>query len=63
MQLWLEKDTPNRIGATGFDAYADIFLSQRTSFQALENEHIRLIFLPSSDETDFDATYDLEELL
>lgn len=32
-------------------------------FEALERKQIEPIFIPSSDKTNFDATYDLEELL
>lgn len=32
-------------------------------FEALERKEIEPIFIPSSDKTNFDATYDLEELL
>jgi serine/threonine kinase 32 len=33
------------------------------NFDALERKQIEPIFVPSSDKTNFDATYDLEELL
>jgi serine/threonine kinase 32 len=32
-------------------------------FEALERKQIDPVFVPSSDKTNFDATYDLEELL
>lgn len=32
-------------------------------FEALERKEIEPVFVPSSEKTNFDATYDLEELL
>ena len=33
------------------------------NFEALERKQIEPVFIPSADKTNFDATYDLEELL
>ncbi|KAL9068100.1 MAG: hypothetical protein Q9161_006453 [Pseudevernia consocians] len=63
MQSLLEKDTRKRIGATGFDTYTGHSFFRRIDFEALEKKQIRPVFVPSSEKTNFDATYDLEELL
>ncbi len=63
MQSLLEKDTRKRIGATGFNTYTDHSFFRRIDFEALEKKQIRPVFVPSSEKTNFDATYDLEELL
>lgn len=63
LQSLLEKDTRKRIGATGFDTYTGHSFFRRIDFEALEKKQIRPIFVPSSEKTNFDATYDLEELL
>lgn len=63
MQSLLEKDTRKRIGATGFDTYTNHSFFHRIDFEALEKKQIRPVFVPSSEKTNFDATYDLEELL
>ena len=59
----LEKDRRKRIGATGFDTYTDHAFFRRIDFEALEKKQIPPVFIPSSEKTNFDATYDLEELL
>lgn len=59
----LEKDTRKRIGATGFDTFTDHPFFRRIDFEALERKQIPPVFIPSSEKTNFDATYDLEELL
>lgn len=41
--------------------YNDFFAP--IDFEALERKQIEPVFVPSSDKTNFDATYDLEELL
>ena len=63
MQSLLEKDTRKRIGATGFNTYTDHSFFRRIDFELLEKKQIRPVFVPSSEKTNFDATYDLEELL
>lgn len=59
----LEKDRKKRIGATGFHTYTDHAFFRRIDFDALEKKQIPPVFIPSSEKTNFDATYDLEELL
>lgn len=59
----LEKNRKKRIGAIGFDTFIDNPFFRPIDFNALERKEILPIFVPSSDKTNFDATYDLEELL
>ncbi|KAF2262011.1 kinase-like protein [Lojkania enalia] len=59
----LEKNRKKRIGAIGFDSFMDNPFFRPIDFAALERKEIEPIFRPSSDKTNFDATYDLEELL
>jgi len=59
----LEKDTTLRIGATSFETFTDNPFFREIDFEALERKEIEPIFCPSSEKTNFDATYDLEELL
>ncbi|KAL8666917.1 MAG: hypothetical protein Q9202_001157 [Teloschistes flavicans] len=59
----LEKDKRKRIGAVSFETFADNPFFRNIDFVALERKQVRPIFVPSSEKTNFDATYDLEELL
>jgi serine/threonine kinase 32 len=59
----LERDKNLRIGAASFESYTDNPFFQTIDFAALERKELDPIFKPSSDKTNFDATYDLEELL
>lgn len=59
----LEKDRSKRIGANGFETFTSHPFFAEIDFEALERKEIDPIFTPSSDKTNFDATYDLEELL
>lgn len=59
----LEKDRKKRIGAIGFESFVDNPFFRPLDFAALERKEIPPVFVPSSDKTNFDATYDLEELL
>lgn len=59
----LEKDKRQRIGAAGFDTFEDNPFFRPIDFEALERKEIEPVFLPSTEKTNFDATYDLEELL
>jgi serine/threonine kinase 32 len=59
----LERDKTQRIGAAGFGTFTDSPFFRPIDFIALENKEIDPIFIPSSEKTNFDATYDLEELL
>ena len=59
----LEKDKNLRIGAGGFGTFTDNPFFREIDFEALERKEIDPVFCPSSEKTNFDATYDLEELL
>ena len=59
----LEKDVRKRIGALNFHTFTDNPFFRELDFVALEQKLIAPIFIPSSEKTNFDATYDLEELL
>ena len=59
----LEKNRQQRIGAIGFDTFMDNPFFRVIDFGALERKEIEPVFLPSTEKTNFDATYDLEELL
>jgi serine/threonine kinase 32 len=59
----LEKDRKKRIGAISFESFLDNPFFRPLDFVALERKEIPPVFIPSSDKTNFDATYDLEELL
>ncbi|KIX05774.1 uncharacterized protein Z518_03746 [Rhinocladiella mackenziei CBS 650.93] len=63
MTALIEKDRRKRIGAAGFDTFTSHPFFQSISFDALERKQVPPIFIPSSEKTNFDATYDLEELL
>ncbi|KAK7550017.1 kinase-like domain-containing protein [Phyllosticta citricarpa] len=59
----LERDRRKRIGAAGFETFTDNPFFRAIDFVALERKEVEPVFTPSSDKTNFDATYDLEELL
>ena len=59
----LEKDITKRIGAMTFESFTDNPFFRPIDFEILEKKQIPPIFVPSSEKTNFDATYDLEELL
>ncbi|KAF2744110.1 kinase-like protein [Sporormia fimetaria CBS 119925] len=59
----LEKDRKKRIGAISWESFTDNPFFRPIDFEALLRKEIEPIFKPSSDKTNFDATYDLEELL
>lgn len=59
----LEKNKNLRIGAAGFETFTDNPFFREIDFEALEAKEIEPVFCPSSEKTNFDATYDLEELL
>ncbi|WPG98364.1 kinase-like protein [Acrodontium crateriforme] len=59
----LERDKSQRIGASGFRTFSDNPFFREIDFDALERKEIEPVFCPSSEKTNFDATYDLEELL
>ncbi|RYP12014.1 hypothetical protein DL767_011520 [Monosporascus sp. MG133] len=58
----LEANPDKRLGAT-WDSFINEPFFQAIDFVALERKEIEPVFVPSSDKTNFDATYDLEELL
>lgn len=59
----LEKDKTLRIGSAGFETFTDNPFFRELDFDALLAKEIEPVFCPSSEKTNFDATYDLEELL
>ncbi|CDM35317.1 hypothetical protein DTO013E5_6745 [Penicillium roqueforti] len=59
----IQKDRTQRIGAIGFETYTSHMFFAEIDFEALERKQIPPVFRPSSEKTNFDATYDLEELL
>ncbi|CEJ91143.1 Putative Protein kinase-like domain protein [[Torrubiella] hemipterigena] len=58
----LERNPKNRLGSTWESFIYNDFFSE-IDFDLLEKKMIEPIFVPSSEKTNFDATYDLEELL
>ncbi|KAJ6095913.1 Serine/threonine-protein kinase 32B [Penicillium sp. IBT 16267x] len=59
----MERDRSRRIGAIGFESFTSHEFFADIDFDALERKEIPPVFRPSSEKTNFDATYDLEELL
>ncbi|KAI5301497.1 hypothetical protein KEM56_001656 [Ascosphaera pollenicola] len=59
----LEKDITKRIGASSWSSFIHHPFFAEIDFEALVRKEVDPIFRPSSDKTNFDATYDLEELL
>ena len=59
----LEKNKRKRIGASGWETFTQNPFFQPINFDRLEKKQIPPVFVPSSEKTNFDATYDLEELL
>lgn len=51
------------MGSAGFETFSDNPFFRPIDFEALERKELEPVFVPSSDKTNFDATYDLEELL
>ncbi|KAK8097903.1 uncharacterized protein PG998_013389 [Apiospora kogelbergensis] len=62
IQAALTADPSKRMGAT-WDSFIRHQFFQMIDFDALERKEVEPVFVPSSDKTNFDATYDLEELL
>ncbi|KAJ4293748.1 Serine/threonine kinase [Collariella sp. IMI 366227] len=58
----LELDPKKRLGAT-WESFTRHEFFACIDFMALERKEIEPVFVPSSEKTNFDATYDLEELL
>jgi serine/threonine kinase 32 len=63
MSALMEKGEEREIGASGFSTFTSHPFFAELDFDALEKKEIEPVFTPSSDKTNFDATYDLEELL
>ncbi|KAK4128454.1 kinase-like protein [Parathielavia appendiculata] len=58
----LEGDPNKRLGST-WESFTQHEFFSCIDFVALERKEIEPVFVPSSEKTNFDATYDLEELL
>lgn len=58
----LESNPDKRLGAT-WESFTRHDFFAVLDFEALERKQIEPVFVPSSEKTNFDATYDLEELL
>lgn len=59
----LEEDPAKRMGSASFESFTDNPFFRSIDFEALERKEVEPVFVPSSEKTNFDATYDLEELL
>jgi len=59
----LEEDPAKRMGSASFQSFTDNPFFRCIDFEALERKELEPVFVPSSEKTNFDATYDLEELL
>lgn len=59
----LEPDPKKRIGSESWKSFIDNPFFRDIDFERLEKKEIEPVFVPSSEKTNFDATYDLEELL
>ncbi|PHH54052.1 Serine/threonine-protein kinase 32A [Ceratocystis fimbriata CBS 114723] len=58
----LDVNPDTRLGST-WESFTQHEFFQAIDFVALEQKYLEPIFVPSSEKTNFDATYDLEELL
>lgn len=58
----LQPDPSKRLGST-WDSFIRHDFFSVLDFTALERKELEPVFIPSSEKTNFDATYDLEELL
>ncbi|TGZ78480.1 kinase-like protein [Ascodesmis nigricans] len=59
----LTADINRRIGAASWESFINHPFFAEIDFEALVRKEIPPVFVPSSEKTNFDATYDLEELL
>lgn len=59
----LEPNPNLRMGSLSWTSFTDNPFFREFDFEALERKEIEPVFIPSSEKTNFDATYDLEELL
>ncbi|KAK0743288.1 kinase-like domain-containing protein [Schizothecium vesticola] len=62
IQAALELNPDKRMGRT-WESFTQHEFFRVLDFEALERKEIEPVFIPSSEKTNFDATYDLEELL
>lgn len=60
---FLEGDPTKRIGSASFHSFTDNPFFRAIDFEAMERKEVMPVFVPSAEKTNFDATYDLEELL
>ncbi len=60
---FLEEDPSKRIGSASFHSFSANPFFRAIDSRTLERKEIEPIFVPPSEKTNFDATYDLEELL
>jgi hypothetical protein len=63
MRGLLEKDPYTRLGASSWSSLTDHPFFAPLDFQLLENKRISPVFQPSQEKSNFDAVYELEELL
>jgi len=63
IQRLVMKPVHDRIGANGFDSFINHPFFLPLDFRALEEKRVKPVFVPPSEKPNFDATYDLEELL
>jgi serine/threonine kinase 32 len=59
----LEPVSTQRMGSASWESFTDNPFFREIDFEALLRKEIEPIFVPSSEKRNFDATYDLEELL
>src|ERR1700712_454307 len=59
----LEEDPAKRMGSASFLSFTDNPFFRAIDFEQLERKEVEPVFVPSAEKTNFDATYDLEELL
>lgn len=62
IQAALTADPDKRMGNT-WTSFTNNRFFQMIDFEGLERKELEPVFVPSADKTNFDATYDLEELL
>jgi serine/threonine kinase 32 len=59
----LERDPNTRIGASSWSSFTDHPFFAPLDFRLLENKRLPPVFRPSQEKSNFDAVYELEELL
>jgi serine/threonine kinase 32 len=63
MSNLLDRDHHTRIGAHSWESFVEHPFFQALNFSSLESKRIPPVFQPSQDKSNFDAVYELEELL